>query len=74
MYHYIREFLTGGLMRYIIIVSAIFLSVGLATMAQQAPAAAQPNGSAIFDRSCASCHRAGEKEIPAPELLRTLTP
>jgi len=34
----------------------------------------QPNGSALFDRSCASCHHAGEKEIPAPELLRSLTP
>ena len=63
-------------MRYIIVVLAIFLTVGLAATAQQAqtPAQVQPNGSAIFDRSCASCHRAGEKEVPAPELLRTLTP
>ena len=63
-------------MRYILIVVAILFSVGLAVTAQppQAPAQAQPNGSAIFDRSCASCHRPGEKEIPAPELLRTLTP
>ena len=63
-------------MRYVIIVLAIFLTVVLAVTAQppQAPATAQPSGSAIFDRSCASCHRAGEKEVPAPELLRTLTP
>src|SRR6187431_1871704 len=63
-------------MRYLIVVLAIFLTVGLAVTAQQAqtPAQVQPNGSAIFDRSCASCHRAGEKEVPAPELLRTLTP
>jgi len=63
-------------MRYVIVVLGIFLSVGLAVTAQppQAPAPAPLNGSGIFDRSCASCHRAGEKEIPAPELLRTLTP
>ena len=64
------EFFTEGLMRYVIIVWAIFLTVGLAVTAQppQAPAQAQPGGSAIFDRSCASCHRAGEKEVPAIEL------
>ena len=63
-------------MRYVIIALAIIFTVGLAVTAQppQATTQAQPNGSAVFDRSCASCHRAGEKEIPAPELLRTLTP
>jgi polyvinyl alcohol dehydrogenase (cytochrome) len=63
-------------MRYILIILAIFLAVGLAVMAQpqQAPAQAQPNGSAVFDRSCANCHRPGEKEVPAPDVLRTLTP
>ena len=63
-------------MRYVIIVLAIFLTVGLAVTGQpsQAPAPAQINGAAIFDRSCASCHRVGEKEVPAPELLRTLAP
>ena len=63
-------------MRHAIMVLAIFLTVGFAISAQpgQAPAQAQPGGSAIFDRSCASCHRAGEKEVPSPELLRTLTP
>jgi polyvinyl alcohol dehydrogenase (cytochrome) len=63
-------------MRYVIVILAILLSVGFAATAQppQAPAAQQPNGSGIFDRSCASCHRAGEKEVPAPELLRALTP
>ena len=63
-------------MRYVIIVVAIFLTVGLAVTGQpsQAPAPAQINGAAIFDRSCASCHRVGEKDVPAPELLRTLAP
>src|SRR4030095_15759747 len=74
MYDY-RRILTGGPMRFIIVVLAIFLTVGLAGTAQQAQAPqAQANGNAVFDRSCASCHRAGEKEVPPPELLRTLTP
>src|SRR4029450_3488964 len=74
MYDYGR-ILRGGPMRYIVVVVAIFLTVGLAATAQQAQTPqAQPNGSAIFDRSGASCHGAGEKEVPAPELLRTLTP
>src|SRR5262245_45561414 len=70
------EFCGEAWMRYIIVVLAIFLTVGLAATAQQAqtPGQAQPNGSALFERSCASCHRVGEKEVPAPELLRTLTP
>ena len=60
-------------MRYFIVVVAIFLTVGLAVSGQprQAPAPVQTNGSAIFDRSCATCHKAGEKEVPAPELLRS---
>jgi len=66
-------------MRYVIIVLTILLSVGFAATAQPPqgplqPAPAQVNGSGIFDRSCASCHRAGEKEVPAPDQLRALTP
>src|SRR4029079_1032789 len=67
---------SGGWMRYVIVSFAIFLSVGLALSvhALQPPATAQLSGNALFDRSCATCHKAGEKEIPAPELLRTMTP
>jgi polyvinyl alcohol dehydrogenase (cytochrome) len=53
---------------------AVCLSIGFVMSARPAQTPAQPNGSAIFDRSCASCHRAGEKEVPAPEQLRTLPP
>ena len=61
-------------MRHILIVLAISFTVAVAAQPQQPPAQTQPAGGAIFDRSCASCHRAGEKEVPAPEILRTLTP
>jgi polyvinyl alcohol dehydrogenase (cytochrome) len=61
-------------MRFIIVVLAVLLSFGFAVTARPPQTPAQPNGSAIFDRSCASCHRAGEKEVPAPELLRALPP
>src|SRR5437762_13785817 len=61
-------------MRFVIVVLAVLLSIGIAATARPPQTQVQPNGSVIFDRSCASCHRAGEKEIPAPELLRTLPP
>jgi polyvinyl alcohol dehydrogenase (cytochrome) len=63
-------------MRYFIVILAIVLSVGVAVIGQpqQPQAVAAANGSAIFERSCASCHKPGEKEVPAPELLRALTP
>ena len=63
-------------MRYGFIVLFIVTAVTMGVMAQapQSPAQSAINGSALFDRSCASCHHAGEKEIPAPEMLRTLTP
>src|SRR5262245_38372787 len=67
---------TGGQMRYGIILLAVFAAVTMGVTAQVPQTQGQTpiNGSALFDRSCASCHHAGEKEIPAPELLRTLTP
>lgn len=63
-------------MRYIVTILAMVLLLGIAVTAQpqQPPVQAQPNGSAIFDRSCASCHKAGEKEVPAPEMLRAMPP
>jgi polyvinyl alcohol dehydrogenase (cytochrome) len=39
-----------------------------------AQAAAQPNGSAVFDRACASCHLAGQTAVPPPDTLRAMTP
>jgi polyvinyl alcohol dehydrogenase (cytochrome) len=64
------------MMRYVVGVLAILLTVGLGIAAQQPQtgAAAQVGGNALFERSCASCHKSGEKEIPAPELLRAMTP
>ena len=64
-------------MRHAIVVLAIVIAVGgaLAIQAQQAPqATAQPNGSAVFERACASCHQPGQNSIPTPEFLRGLPP
>ena len=33
-----------------------------------------PDGAAVFARACATCHKPGQSEVPAPEVLRTLTP
>jgi polyvinyl alcohol dehydrogenase (cytochrome) len=33
-----------------------------------------PDGSAVFARGCANCHKPGQSEVPAPEALRALTP
>jgi len=33
-----------------------------------------PDGAAVFTRACAGCHKPGQAEVPAPEVLRTLTP
>jgi polyvinyl alcohol dehydrogenase (cytochrome) len=33
-----------------------------------------PDGAAVFARACASCHKPGQTEVPAPEVLRALTP
>jgi polyvinyl alcohol dehydrogenase (cytochrome) len=33
-----------------------------------------PDGAAVFARACASCHKPGQSEVPAPEVLRALTP
>jgi polyvinyl alcohol dehydrogenase (cytochrome) len=51
---------------------AILLATGTAALAQAPPA--QPNGSAVFERACASCHQPGQTAVPAPAILRSLTP
>jgi polyvinyl alcohol dehydrogenase (cytochrome) len=41
------------------------------------PAAAQQtaaDGSAVFTRACANCHKPGQTEVPPPEALRALAP
>src|SRR5688572_23004351 len=55
-------------------VIAFIVIVGVLPAAAQVPAGANPDGSAVFDRACASCHKAGQTEVPAPAVLRTLTP
>jgi polyvinyl alcohol dehydrogenase (cytochrome) len=40
----------------------------------QAAAPAAANGSAVFDRACATCHAAGQTAVPPPDVLRALTP
>ena len=37
-------------------------------------AAGAPNGSAVFDRACATCHQTGQDKAPTPDVLRTFTP
>jgi len=36
--------------------------------------AGAPNGSAVFDRACATCHQTGQDKAPTPDVLRTFTP
>lgn len=66
-------------MRYVVIILSIIISFGVAITAQPQQPQAQPNGGAIFERTCATCHKAGngnagDKELPTAELLRTLPP
>ena len=42
--------------------------------AAYAQANAAPDGAAVFTRACATCHKPGQSEVPAPEVLRALTP
>jgi polyvinyl alcohol dehydrogenase (cytochrome) len=51
---------------------AVTLLGGAATVAAQTPAS--PAGAAVFERACASCHKAGQTEVPPPDVLRSLTP
>src|SRR5688572_29996319 len=62
-------------MRLRIVTLALLLTSAVPAAAQQPPATpAQPNGSAVFDRACASCHQAGATTAPALEVLRALAP
>src|SRR5688572_4238868 len=36
--------------------------------------ATAPDGAAVFTRACASCHKPGQSEVPAPDVMRALTP
>jgi len=55
------------------------LIVGLSVVAAGlVPAAAHaqnsgPDGSAVFNRVCAGCHKPGQSDVPTPEVLRTFT-
>lgn len=53
---------------------ALFLMAGTAPSAAQQPAAAPPEGAAVFDRACASCHQAGQTVVPPPDALRAMAP
>jgi len=50
------------------------LAAATAAAAQPPQAPAQPDGRAVFDRACASCHQPGQSAVPAPDVLRALTP
>jgi len=60
-------------MRYTIPTLAMLLVNVLPAAAQQ-PATQQPNGAAVFERACATCHQAGQTAVPPPDVLRTFTP
>ena len=45
----------------------------LAATAQAQPAA-EPNGRALFENHCTSCHASGDERIPTVEELRARTP
>ena len=59
-------------MRFFLALIVVIATAGPA--AAQQPAAAQPNGSAVFDRACASCHQPGQTATPTPEALRAFAP
>jgi polyvinyl alcohol dehydrogenase (cytochrome) len=60
-------------MRYTIPTLALLLVTTPPAAAQQ-PAAQQSNGSAVFERACATCHQAGQTAVPPPDVLRALAP
>ena len=56
-----------------------FLVLSSVVVASLVPVSARaqtnaPDGAAVFARACASCHKPGQTEVPAPEALRALTP
>ncbi len=62
-------------MRVRILTLAALLATTLPASAQQPPAqATAPAGGAVFERSCAMCHQAGQTATLTPEALRAFTP
>ena len=59
-------------MRQFFVLSSVVVA-SLVPMVAHAQANA-PDGAAVFTRACAGCHKQGQAEVPAPEVLRTLTP
>jgi polyvinyl alcohol dehydrogenase (cytochrome) len=55
-------------------VVVVVLMLASASIAGAQPPANAPDGAAVFTRACASCHKPGQSEIPAPDALRALTP
>lgn len=60
-------------MRVPILVVSWWVVSTISAVAQQPPQA-QPDGSAVFTRACATCHQAGQTAVPPPDALRALTP
>jgi polyvinyl alcohol dehydrogenase (cytochrome) len=50
------------------------LLVSVMPAAAQQPPQSPVNGSAVFDRACASCHQAGQTAVPPPDAIRALAP
>ncbi len=61
-------------MRAILTLAALVVTAAPAAAQQPAPPSAQPNGAAVFDQACASCHQPGQTTTLTPEALRALTP
>jgi len=57
----------------LLIVWSVFVATSVVPAAAHAQANA-PDGAAVFTRACAGCHKPGQADVPAPEVLRTLTP
>jgi polyvinyl alcohol dehydrogenase (cytochrome) len=53
---------------------ALTLLVGAAAPSAAQTPAAQPNGSAVFERACASCHQPGQAAVPTPQALGAFAP
>src|SRR5688500_65344 len=72
---------TLGVMRLTIHSALVLLLLATGASAQPAPAGppqpaapGAPNGNAVFDRACATCHAAGQTAVPPPDVLRAMTP
>src|SRR5262245_1387090 len=48
--------------------------LALLAAAAQAQPAAEPNGRALFENHCTSCHASGDERIPTVDELRARTP